>query len=1172
MWIKIAILFLLLANSARALTTNAASASQADVANAIGGVSHGDTVNVPAGSANWSGLTINKAITLNGAGTNSTTITLTGNNTATKQASGVGNIRIQNFRFNKSSGGNASKGWTFTGPWPTGDFIVFASNLCVISASAFIGIDTPGGVLIARNKITAGWDDSIIHPKNATDSYNSWSANHSIGAADTTGKNNIYVENNDIYGGTNQGIDADDGSRVVFRNNYLLYSSFNTHGWATSSHGVRHFEVYGNNFDHQGSTAQIGNQNWGVWIRGAAGIIASNTFANLAGGYWGDKSELKFSIRGAEDTRPQGACGSVSYPVPHQLGNDYNGSLYQLGIHIFNNTGSQAWDAGWHWGNPCGLTFSTFWQNNRDYFLTKPGWWTPYTAPHPVLTGEAPPADTNAPTVAITSPTNGQEVANSPFATTGTASDDVGVTTVTLTNIVTGIGFAVSGTVSWTASAVVQSGSNYLEAVSSDAAANKATNGVEVVYTPESTPPAVAITSPTNTQVVFSASTAVTGTASDNVSVASVTLTNTTTATGFTVVGTTSWSTTAILQSGANTLEAIATDGSDNKATNSISVTYTPGTNDIFYSDFTAGDDSNDGLSGNPWKYCPGMVGWTGSATLTNGDTVYFDKGDTWTVAASGANLPGFELTGGVHYIGNVWGGAGTRAKLLATGKGDAGFVRFFADSTTHETTFEGFEVDGGNYRHNLIDINHARWTTGMTDKIKRVENCVVHNQAGNGGEGDYMYGIIVSDNSSDASGWVANVELLDTVLYDVARDAFCLYPGDDGMISNVLVRGCEVYNTSRDTSYDEGHGFMLKGNVKNSIVEYSYAHDVTSSAVFINGPETGGGSGPTGCSVRYNILQTTDNNGTIRFYGTGTKTVDIYGNIVLENEATGGLNLTGNEGSLTAHIHNNTFYDAYVNIGNPTSTGTLTFSNNIIYELDDVCLTDAGPDLTAHGQNLYYRSGGGTLVSSGGSNYTSATLATYEASGLSGDPVFKNTASLPTGFAGVTGTFTPNQDGLSLQTGSPALDAGVELAAAYNSSINSLARPQGSEWDRGAYESGDLTDDEAPTMTLLTPSTPNQFVAGSGYQFQVSVTDNVGVTAMSGYNARTGGTDYGAEVETDVWTVIAPLVRGSNYLTFSVLDAVGNSVQTNLTIWRVGTNTYTVPTITPTTVRIYSP
>jgi hypothetical protein len=40
----------------------------------------------------------------------------------------------------------------------------------------------------------------------------------------------------------------------------------------------------------------------------------------------------------------------------------------------------------------------------------------------------------------------------------------------------------------------------------------------------------------------------------------------------------------------------------------------------------TSGDDSNPGTKSAPWEHCPGMIGWSGSATLSPGDIVYFDS------------------------------------------------------------------------------------------------------------------------------------------------------------------------------------------------------------------------------------------------------------------------------------------------------------------------------------------------------------------------------------------------------------------------------------------------------------------------------------------------------------------------------------------------------------------
>jgi hypothetical protein len=370
----------------------ASSCSTSDVQAAINAASHGDRVTVPAGSCSWSGLSVNKAIHLQGAGTGQTNITLAGNNTITKQAAGV--VRISDLSFSKSGGGNASKGWTVGGSWKNAEPVVIENNAFNIASTGLFVINVAGGVIIAGNAFTGGWDDSFLQLKDDQDSEGSWSTADTLGVKDTAGKLNHYIEDNTFYGGTNQGIDADDSIRVVYRHNDLTYSSFNTHGWATSPVGVRHFEVYANTFNHAGGTDPIANQNWAIWIRGGTGTIFNNHFDDIAGSYWGQKDEIRLTIRGAEDARPQGSCANTSYPVPHQIGQGHDGtSTFTDPMVLWGNTGTVAIFAGWNWGNPCGFTFSDFFQWGRDAVNTntpKPGY-TAYAYPHPLRgTGSVP--------------------------------------------------------------------------------------------------------------------------------------------------------------------------------------------------------------------------------------------------------------------------------------------------------------------------------------------------------------------------------------------------------------------------------------------------------------------------------------------------------------------------------------------------------------------------------------------------------------------------------------------------------------------------------------------------------------------------------------------------------------------------------------------------------------
>ena len=386
--------------SAQGVTRKAASCSQSDVVAAISAANHGDIVQVPAGACSWSGLSISKAVHLRGAGVGVTMITLTGNNTVTKQSAGI--TRISNFSFSRSGGGNASKGWSVGGPWQGAEPVIFTENNYTVSGSGLFRLNVAGGVIISNSNFVGGNDDSFIQPKDDGDTGNSWGTADTIGAADTNGKRNIYIESNTFLGGTNQGIDCDDASRCVIRYNTFDRSSINSHGWDTSPEGVRHWEIYNNTFMHPGGSCSTAlcNQSWLILMRGGTGVITNNQFVDLAGSYWGNKTELHFWIRGAEDVRPQGSCSNVRYPVPRQVGQNHNGTAYFTDpIRIWNNSGTQGISAGWNFNNPCGLSFSDFWQLGRDYALSARPGYVKFTYPHPLLAGtggtQAPAPPTN---------------------------------------------------------------------------------------------------------------------------------------------------------------------------------------------------------------------------------------------------------------------------------------------------------------------------------------------------------------------------------------------------------------------------------------------------------------------------------------------------------------------------------------------------------------------------------------------------------------------------------------------------------------------------------------------------------------------------------------------------------------------------------------------------------
>ena len=74
-FVLVSALFIVSPEPAHAATITAPTCNQTDVQNAINAAVDGDTVMIPAGMCNWvSTLTINKAITLQGAGIGNTII------------------------------------------------------------------------------------------------------------------------------------------------------------------------------------------------------------------------------------------------------------------------------------------------------------------------------------------------------------------------------------------------------------------------------------------------------------------------------------------------------------------------------------------------------------------------------------------------------------------------------------------------------------------------------------------------------------------------------------------------------------------------------------------------------------------------------------------------------------------------------------------------------------------------------------------------------------------------------------------------------------------------------------------------------------------------------------------------------------------------------------------
>jgi hypothetical protein len=186
--------------------------------------------------------------------------------------------------------------------------------------------------------------------------------------------------------------------------------------------------------------------------------------------------------------------------------------------------------------------------------------------------------DTTPPTVVITSPAPPTaNVATSPATVSGTAADNLAVTSVSWTNARTGGTGAATGTTAWSASIPLAPGNNLVTITARDAAGNAGSATLTFIFSPpggDTVPPVLNITTPTSGPAHSASSGPVSlgGTASDNVSVSTVTWSNSATASSGTATGTTTWSAMIDLAAGANVITVTAFDASGNSSMATLTV------------------------------------------------------------------------------------------------------------------------------------------------------------------------------------------------------------------------------------------------------------------------------------------------------------------------------------------------------------------------------------------------------------------------------------------------------------------------------------------------------------------------------------------------------------------------------------------------------------------------
>jgi hypothetical protein len=275
---------------AQAKIVNAASPSYTDVNIAVTLAVDGDTVVVPAGTADWTNtLTYSKAITLQGAGIGNTIILedegvyspeLLNLNTQIGK-----NYRVTGFTFTTGSRANGAYGAGLIllngyNSWFRVDHCLFTNvqNVGVNVAGPFGVVDhctfyfnVGAGVVKVYSQYYASTNYSL---QNFGDG--SWSAPGSLGTI-----NAFYLEDCVMVwtypSGVPSATDGYGGCRVVYRNNILTNCAIQWHGTGSSGRwrGGRQFEVYNNLFVNTFGGGAAGQS------RSGTGVVYSNTLVGL---------------------------------------------------------------------------------------------------------------------------------------------------------------------------------------------------------------------------------------------------------------------------------------------------------------------------------------------------------------------------------------------------------------------------------------------------------------------------------------------------------------------------------------------------------------------------------------------------------------------------------------------------------------------------------------------------------------------------------------------------------------------------------------------------------------------------------------------------------------------------------------------------------------------------
>lgn len=511
-----------------------------------------------------------------------------------------------------------------------------------------------------------------------------------------------------------------------------------------------------------------------------------------------------------------------------------------------------------------------------------------------------------------------------------------------------------------------------------------------------------------------------------------------------------------------------------------------------YYIDCSAPTNGN-GTQASPWNNLASV----NAPTFVAGDSLLFKRGAT---CSGMLNPKGSGTATSPITIGDY----GSGALPIINGGTNAAAIKLFAQAGWH---IQNIETMGGNTYGIYIGF-----ASSGTYSHFRITNVVVHDVSGtasgrNNGliliavtprkaaviddvivDGATVYnsmqwaGIRVQCGGNDAPAGNPNpIIIRNSTAHDTGGSGIEIYECNHGLIENTT-----AYNTGKLTTTSpgtpnstwtwacadctvqsneaylaasagfDGGAFDIDWNSTDNIVQYNYGHDTEGYCFAVFGAEH---NVTVNSVVRYNLCSKNNQDGSIG----GEGAIDLF---------------TWNGGSVDGvKIYNNTFYyspaadqfgatfAALYNQAAFTGTGPRLFKNNLLYSDAPQMIDSLVNGLTLN-NNLYWYTGAGSpqwkyngVVYTSLSSYQSGTG--QDAQSLYTNPLLNSPTYHGNGMP--TTQFT-------LQSGSPAINAGVDVGGMGTRDFFGNAIPQGGAFDIGAHESG---GGPAPTATPTRTNTP---------------------------------------------------------------------------------------------------